>query len=93
MTWSELLVRGLIASVCIGLPAAILGQMVYVGRHIGKRWLATIGAAAGFAAPFALLAGLPRWWAPTLLLAAVMATTSALLFFYLPELHKRARRN
>ena len=83
MSFTELLLRGMIVGVSLGAPAYVVGNMHYSARRLPKLGLAVVGGAAGLAAGLASAAGAASWPAVAVV-TSVVATSSAVIFSLIP---------
>ncbi len=92
MTGPEFLLRSIVAGALLGVPAYVVGSVLFSGRHVPPAALATVGAFAGFAAALAVLTAFVPPWFPAILVAVVTAALGAGTFVMIPRAQKVARR-
>jgi hypothetical protein len=88
----EFLWRSLAGGACLGVPAYVLGSLMYSGRRVPGLLLAIVGGTCGFAFGFVILSGLAPPWPPAVAVSIVLGLVAAAAFPQIPFAQAKLRQ-
>jgi len=87
----EFLWHSFLGGACLGVPAYILGTLIYSGKRIPGLVLVVVGGVCGFAFGMAIMSALAPPWAPAVVVSTVLALLGAAGFPSMPSAQAKLR--
>jgi len=88
----EFLWRSILGGACIGVPAYVLGLLLYSGKPIPARVLAMVGGVCGFVGGMVILSTLAPPWPPAIVISVLLGLSGAVTLRWAPARQAKLRQ-